>query len=103
MGKVLDLHHQLCIAHGIHLAVCDILYGNLDVQQDTMINDDTGNLSSSDTDTDPDDVDDSMVLNFDQSPVGALDTLNTVLGESLTQNKCFAALESPSTFTQNHH
>ena len=26
MGRILKLHHQLCHAHGLHLAVCDIIY-----------------------------------------------------------------------------
>ena len=26
MGKLLPIIHQLCHAHGIHLAVCDVLY-----------------------------------------------------------------------------
>ena len=27
-GKSIPCEHQLCYAHGIHLAVCDVLYGN---------------------------------------------------------------------------
>ena len=27
-GKFIACEHQLCYAHGIHLAVCDALYGN---------------------------------------------------------------------------
>ena len=26
MGRLLEMYHVLCMAHGIHLAVCDILY-----------------------------------------------------------------------------
>ena len=26
MGKLLKIVHQLCLAHGMHLAVCDVLY-----------------------------------------------------------------------------
>lgn len=26
VGKLIDAEHQLCFAHGIHLAVCDVLY-----------------------------------------------------------------------------
>ena len=27
-SKVIPCEHQLCYAHGIHLAACDALYGN---------------------------------------------------------------------------
>ena len=29
-GKIIDWDHQLCYAHGIHLAVCDVLYHKTD-------------------------------------------------------------------------
>lgn len=29
-GKLIDCEHQLCFAHGIHLAVCDVLYKKTD-------------------------------------------------------------------------
>ena len=29
-GKIIDCDHQLCYAHGIHLAVCDVLYRKTD-------------------------------------------------------------------------
>ena len=28
VGKIAQLNHQLCYAHGVHLAVCDVLYKN---------------------------------------------------------------------------
>ena len=28
LGKISQLDHQLCYAHGVHLAVCDVLYKN---------------------------------------------------------------------------
>ena len=29
-GKIIDCDHQLCYVHGIHLAVCDVLYRKTD-------------------------------------------------------------------------
>ena len=29
-GKIIDCDHQLCYAHGIHIAVCDVLYRKMD-------------------------------------------------------------------------
>ena len=29
-GKIIDCDQQLCYAHGIHLAVCDVLYRKMD-------------------------------------------------------------------------
>ena len=31
LGKISQLDHQLCYAHGVHLAVCDVLYKNRSV------------------------------------------------------------------------
>ena len=31
LGKISQLNHQLCYAHGVHLAVCDVLYKNRSV------------------------------------------------------------------------
>ena len=28
LGKVSQINHQLCYAHGVHLAVCDVMYKN---------------------------------------------------------------------------
>lgn len=36
VGRIVKTEHQLCIAHGIHLAVCDVLYRNKN-QQDKPI------------------------------------------------------------------
>lgn len=32
VGRIVKTEHQLCIAHGIHLAVCDVLYQNKNKQ-----------------------------------------------------------------------
>ena len=31
MGKLLNTEHQLCYAHALHLAVCDLIYKREDV------------------------------------------------------------------------
>ena len=31
LGKISQLYHQLCYAHCVHLAVCDVLYKNRSV------------------------------------------------------------------------
>ena len=31
LGKISQLDHQLCYEHGVHLAVCDVLYKNRSV------------------------------------------------------------------------
>lgn len=35
VGKLLNTEHQLCFAHGIHLAVCDVLYGKKSEKKDS--------------------------------------------------------------------
>lgn len=49
VGKLIETEHQLCFAHGIHLAVCDVLYNKRTVQFKSSSSE-TNKLDMSDTD-----------------------------------------------------
>lgn len=52
MGKLLGIIHQLCQAHGLHLAVCNILYKNTKFTQNQEESEDEadGDLDEEDGD-----------------------------------------------------
>lgn len=39
VGKLVDTEHQLCFAHCIHLAVCDVLYNKKNIRDESTAND----------------------------------------------------------------
>ena len=47
-GKLLPCEHQLCFAHTLHLAVCDVLYSQKGIQFDIVVNEDAGSTQYSD-------------------------------------------------------
>jgi len=58
VGKLVNTEHQLCFAHGIHLAVCDVLYKKKNVRDES-----TANNINRDEDNDEDDDEELNFLN----------------------------------------
>lgn len=50
VGKLIDAEHQLCFAHGIHLAVCDTLYRKTTIQIESSSSEATNIENMSDID-----------------------------------------------------
>lgn len=63
VGKLIDVEHQLCFAHGIHLAVCDIFYSKKTVHCESSSSETTNIANMSD-------VDDENLENLDCSESG---------------------------------
>ena len=48
VGRLLSVHHQLCYAHGLQLAVCDVLYKKTHQEEEGYLQEESGpDLSSS--------------------------------------------------------
>lgn len=76
VGRIVEAEHHLCLAHGIHLAVCDVLYNkNKELQLNTIISETLTNeivasqieddCYSSDDDVDEDFTNPQMGLDFE--------------------------------------
>ena len=98
-GKEIDCEHQLCYAHGIHLAVCDVLYKKTNTSCAFYFSDsEVGeNKPGEDSDADEDSdraVDIESVFNetCDDDSIDMLCPLNDFIGENVNVSKIISKI-----------
>lgn len=70
VGKDADILHQTCFAHGIHLAVCDVLYDN---------NTNSASIETENSDSSSDDGQDSGFNSLTPSVKGVIDKVRCIV------------------------
>ena len=58
-GKLINSEHQLCYAHGIHLAICDVLYQKISDPDAREVTESTSEIEDNNRDDHDSDIDDT--------------------------------------------